>query len=473
MEAVPETESIYQIYLRNFTQEGTFAAAIAHLDRIKAMGFSWLYLTPIHPIGKEDRKGSLGSPYAISDYRAVNPELGTMEDFKQFLDAAHQRGFKVMIDVVYNHTSPDSVLAREHPEWFFHGSSGSPEQDKAERHERMHAHGSLPKPGRKCEDWSDVVDFDYGTSPELWIELISILNFWKSAGVDGFRCDVASLVPVDFWKQARQRVNQYDPGLRKERFPVLWLAESVHPRFLKEMRDRGFGAWSEPELHAAFDLTYDYDGWERLEKVWSGEKPLSYYLEYLYTQETLYPKTARKIRYLENHDQERAADRFASKALLKNWTVLYQLLPGVTFVYMGQEMAIKHRPSLFEKEPVAWESADPEFYEFFQRVFSASQRIKAKAQQYAAKNAAQFAWRELTPDVILVERRADASAVVSAGASKGAPDFCALLNFSGSAQQVSLPYPIKGYDMISGAAVSLAGNVTAGLEPLLVSAGKL
>jgi glycosidase len=255
-----EADSIYQIFIRNFTAEGTFHAAIPYLKRIASMGFRWVYLTPIHPIGKVSRKGSLGSPYAIYDYRAINPDLGTEADLAAFINEAHAQNLKVMIDVVYNHTAPDTVLVQEHPEWFLRGLDG--------------------KPWRKCEDWSDVVDFDYQSSPELWIELIDTLAVWRDKGVDGFRCDVASLVPAEFWKQARLRVNQYDPATRKEIHALVWLAESVHPGFLRSMRHQGFGGWSEPELHAAaFDLTYDYDGWERLEKIWNGKMPIERYFE--------------------------------------------------------------------------------------------------------------------------------------------------------------------------------------------------
>lgn len=356
-----EADSIYQIFVRNFTDEGTFLAAIPHLKRIASMGFRWIYLTPIHPIGKASRKGSLGSPYAIYDYRAINPDLGSEADLAAFIKEAHAQNLKIMMDVVYNHMAPDSVLVQEHPEWFLRGLDG--------------------KPWRKCEGWSDVVDFDYQSSPELWIQLIDTLAVWRDKGVDGFRCDVASLVPAEFWKQARLRVNQYDPGTRKERHALVWLAESVHPAFLRSIRYQGFGGWSEPELHAAaFDLTYDYDGWERLEKIWNGKMPIERYFEYLYAQETLYPKGAKKLRYLENHDQERAARRFGrGSERLKAWTAVYQFLPGVAMTYMGQELALEHTPDLFEKDTIDRSKGDAEFEGYFGRVMRASRVAKERA----------------------------------------------------------------------------------------------
>jgi len=437
---IDESSAIYQIFLRNFTPEGTFTAAMPRLAGVAAMGFDWICLTPIHPIGVESRKGKLGSPYAISDYRAIDPALGTMDDFRAFLAAAHGLGLKVMMDVVYNHTSPDSVLARENPEWFLREAST----------------GAL---GRKCADWSDVVDLDYGSSPQLWVELMSILVGWRKEGVDGFRCDVASLVPVDFWKQARQRVNQYDPGLRRERYPLAWLAESVHPNFLKKMREAGHGAWSEPELHSVFDLTYDYDGWERLEKVWAGERGAAEYLDYLYTQETLYPARARKIRFLENHDQMRAPARFGregtardgGEARLEAWTLFMQFIPGITFAYMGQECAIGHKPDLFEKDPVDWASGDSSFRGWFAAAFSACQKAKTKAPF--------FSWTELGKGVYLLKRAAAAS---------GEPGFAALLNLEGWTSMIELAAPLQGRDLLTGATISLEGEIIAPEKPLIL-----
>ena len=167
---------MYQIFVRNFSEEGTFAAVIPELDRIKALGTDIVWFMPIHPIGKLQRKGSLGSPYAISDYRAVNPEFGNIDDLRMVVDAIHERGMRCIIDVVYNHTSPDSVLSREHPEWFYHKPDGSF--------------------GNRVGDWSDIIDLDY-SSRGLWEYQAETLKYWATI-VDGFRCDVASLIPLEF-----------------------------------------------------------------------------------------------------------------------------------------------------------------------------------------------------------------------------------------------------------------------------------
>lgn len=324
------------------------------------------------------------------------------------------------------------------------------------------------------------MDFDYGSSPQLWVELMSILVGWREEGVDGFRCDVASLVPVDFWKQARQRVNQYDPGLRRERHPLVWLAESVHPRFLKEMRDSGWGAWSEPELHSVFDLSYDYDGWERLERVWLGEHPASYYLDYLYAQETLYPKGARKIRFLENHDQKRIAGRFVTRSRFEAWTVMMLFIPGLAFAYMGQELALERKPELFEKDPIDWASGDESFRDYF---------IKALAACCAAKNEAPFfSWKELGRGVYLLERSASAAiggiagrnvAVESGGVASGSDSvansdvtksrrFAALVNLEGWSSTITFATPLRGRDLVTGENISLEGEGVAPEKPLIL-----
>jgi len=414
---VPETLSIYQIFIRNFTVEGTFKAAEERLEEIAELGFSWVYLTPIHPIGEVARKGTYGSPYAIRDYRRLDAALGTEEDFHRFIQRANQRGLRVMIDVVYNHTAPDSRLAQEHPEWFLQDARG--------------------KISRKCDDWSDVVDLDYasGHTEALRQELIDTLIYWRKLGVQGFRCDVASLVPVDFWVQARQMVDE----AMENREGTLWLAESVHPHFLVSLRDRGFGAWSEPELHRAFDLTYDYDGWERLEKVWSGERGLDWYLDYLGVQRALYPAGARKIRYLENHDQIRSAYRFGQGKRLEAWTAFYQFIPGCTFVYMGQEAGIEQYPSLFEKETVPWNQGNRDFKRFFTTCFSVTQKIKEEANRFDFSIPAQ--------GVVLLQRKGSQA------------HFTALCNLDDRSGKIELPKPLRGVDMLTGKRVNLGGIV--------------
>lgn len=279
--------SIYQVFVRNYSSAGSFDAALPALDAAKGLGFDIVYLTPIHPSGTKARKGTLGSPYAISDYRSIDQALGGEAGFRRFVDAAHARGLKLIIDVVYNHTSPDSILARTHPDWFWKDPTGAP--------------------APRFPEWSDVVDLDYSVR-DLWDYQIETLERWVHFGVDGFRCDVASLVPVPFWVEARKRV----AAIRQ----CIWLAESVHKEFIAEMRSRGFYAACNAELHEAFDISYDYDARTELESAWAGTGPLVAYLHHLSLQGCMLPANAIKARFLENHDQTRAAFHFGTGARL-------------------------------------------------------------------------------------------------------------------------------------------------------------
>ncbi|HRY73666.1 MAG TPA: alpha-amylase family glycosyl hydrolase [Spirochaetia bacterium] len=420
--------SIYQVFVRNQSEEGTFEAALPALDKAKELGFDYVYLTPIHPVGAAARKGSLGSPYAIADYRAVDPALGGEEGFRRFLDAAHAKDLRVVMDVVYNHTSPDSVLARERPDWFWKGPEG--------------------RPTPRVADWSDVVDLDYGRSG-LRDYQIETLEAWFRFGVDGFRCDVASLVPVPFWLEARRRLALAAAAAGRE--PCLWLAESVHKEFVAELRARGLYAASDAELHSAFDLSYDYDGRPELEAAWAGRKPLSAYLHHLFLQDCMLPQEAVKLRFLENHDQPRAASLFGRGARLRSWTLFAMLLPGAFLAYAGEESAITRRPSLFDRDPVDWASGDAAFEAWFGKAHQATKALRAAAPRFSA--------RELAAGLVLLERSGEGRRAA------------ALLNLDGRAGQVALPGPIAGAELLSGARVSLAGTVEIPEEPLLVELG--
>ena len=318
-----QTQVIYSVYVRAHTPEGTFRAIIPDLDRIRSLGTDIIWFMPIHPIGIKGKKGSLGCPYANRDYRSVNPAYGTLEDFRELADAIHARGMKVMIDVVYNHTSPDSVLYQTHPEFFYHDADG--------------------KPGNRYGDWADVIDLDY-TKRALWDYQIESLRFWASI-VDGFRCDVASLVPLDFWKEARAAVREVNPA-------CIWLAESVHLSFGCKARRLGMPAMRDSEGFEAFDLEYDYDIREVFDEFLYGRCPLSHWVDMLNFQEATYPDNYNKMRCLENHDQPRIASVVTDMEALVNWTAMLYFLKGTTLIYAGQEWADEHLPSLFEREPI-------------------------------------------------------------------------------------------------------------------------
>lgn len=314
---------MYQVFVRNFSEEGTFRKVAEKLDEIKALGTDVIWLMPIHPVGKAQRKGSLGSPYAISDYRAVNPEFGTLDDFKKLVEDIHSHGMKCIIDVVYNHTSPDSVLRYEHPEWFYHKPDGSF--------------------GNRVGDWTDIIDLDY-SKKELWEYQIETLRMWAEI-VDGFRCDVAPLIPLAFWLKARAEVEAVRPG-------CIWLSESVEPEFITHMRGRGLTALSDSEIFQAFDMCYDYDVYGKFRAYLAGRGTLAAYAEAIDRQEYTYPENFVKLRFLENHDQPRAAFLIPDKKTLVNWTAFTYFQKGMTLIYAGEEYGAEHLPSLFDKDDV-------------------------------------------------------------------------------------------------------------------------
>lgn len=312
---------IYSIYVRNHTNDGTFNAVAEDLDRIKSLGTDIIWFMPIHPIGVKNKKGSLGCPYANKDYRTTNPEYGTMDDFKSLVEKIHAKGMKCIIDVVYNHTSPDSNLSVEHPEFFYRKPDGNF--------------------GNKVGDWSDIIDLDY-SNKELWQYQIDSLVMWAKI-VDGFRCDVASFVPVEFWKQAREAVAKVNPD-------CIWLAESVHSSFNVFSRKSGIYAASDYELFDAFDMEYDYDIREVFDKYLKGETTLSNYMDMFNYQEAIYPQNYDKMRCLENHDQPRICHYVKEKSDLENYTAFLYFLKGSTLIYAGQEFGCDETPSLFDKD---------------------------------------------------------------------------------------------------------------------------
>lgn len=319
---------IYQVYIRNHTKSGTFMEFVNDLDRIKSLGVDVVYLLPIHEIGVKQRKGSLGCPYSIKDYRSINHEYGTLDDFKVLIDEVHKRDMKLMIDVVYNHTSYDSVLLNEHPEYFYKKDG---------------------KFSNRVGDWWDITDLDYTVSKNLWIELIDTLKYWTNLGVDGYRWDVASFLPIEFLEEASEALLDINPD-------TILLSESVHGEFLAGFRNEGFHGLSESEIYQVFDMAYDYDTHPYFEGYLKGEVSFSRYVEELKRQEYIYPENYIKMRNLENHDFGRFAPMVNNDInKIKNWTALAFFQKGSTMVYAGQEKCDNNQPSLFDEDKVNWD----------------------------------------------------------------------------------------------------------------------
>ena len=319
---------IYEIYVRNHGPQGNFADVEADLPRIRSMGVDVAWFMPIHPIGKVKRKGNKGSPYSIADYGEVNPEYGTKADFKHLIETAHRLGLKVMIDVVYNHTAHDSSLVRQHPDWFHQDAGGQ-------------AVATVP-------DWADVIDLRH-PNPQLCTYLIDCLKYWAEFGVDGFRCDVASIVPVDFWIEARKEVARVKPG-------VIWLAESVHADFIVSRRRNGLLAQSDSEVFQAFDLEYDYEIWPVWQAAVVDPSRLGRYTDLARLQEVIYPLNYVKMHCVENHDNARIMRLAPSRSQALAWTAFQAFNKGAFLIYGGQESGATHTPSLFEIDKVEWGS---------------------------------------------------------------------------------------------------------------------
>lgn len=331
---------VYSVYVRNYGKNGKFTDVEEDLQRIKDLGTDIIWFMPIHPIGEVNRKGVLGSPYAIKDYRGINPEYGTLEDFRRLVDKIHQLGMKVMIDVVYNHTSPDSWLVENHPEYFYIKPDG--------------------KRGNKVGDWSDIVDLDYNNK-DLWTYQIDTLKYWVGIGVDGFRCDVAPLVPIQFWMKAREEVNKVKPG-------VIWLAESVEHGFISYLRKEGFVAHSDCEVYNAFDICYDYDVHNYFKGYLEGKNSLKEYIDRVALQEVIYPDNYVKLRFLENHDQPRSKELIPDNEKLNIWTAYMFFQKGAALIFNGQEARDPHLPNLFNDDKVNWDDMNDGFVNMIKRL---------------------------------------------------------------------------------------------------------
>ena len=306
--------TIYQINTRQFTDEGTFRAAEKHLPRLKALGVDILWLMPIHQIGEKNRKGSLGSPYSVKDYYSVNPEFGTLEDLKHFVGAAHEQGMHVILDWVANHTAWDNKLVTEHPEWY----------------DRDYKGDFRPTP---WWDWSDIIDLDY-KHEGLRQYMTEAMKYWvREADVDGYRCDVAGFVPVDFWNNVRRELDRLKP--------VFMLAE-----------------WESRDLHAeAFDMTYAWSWYDAVQQVAQGKKnDLSGLFVYYSWNESSYPPESMRMTFVSNHDKNAwegtEFEQFGRG--LEPAIVLSVVGEGMPLIYNGQEAGNTKRLQFFEKDPIVW-----------------------------------------------------------------------------------------------------------------------
>jgi alpha-amylase len=316
--------NIYEVNLRQYTVEGTFAAFMKELPRLRDMGVETLWFMPITPISREKRLGTLGSYYACSSYLQTNPEYGSIADFKNLVNAAHERGFKVIIDWVANHTGWDHEWTKLHPDFY-----------------RKNLDGNF----FDSNGWEDVIDLNYD-NPELCSTMIDCMKFWVAeCNIDGFRCDMAMLVPLDFWRTARIELD----SIKK----LFWLAEC-----------------EEIAYHDVFDVSYTWKWLHKMEACWKQETDISGLDEILHFYDSMFPANAMRVFFTTNHDEnshsgseyERLGDAASAFAVFCcTWN------NGIPLIYSGQEMPNHKRLKFFDKDPIEW-NGNYALHDFFKKL---------------------------------------------------------------------------------------------------------
>lgn len=320
--------NVYEVNTRQYTHEGTFRAFMAHMPRLKDMGVDTLWFMPVTPISQYRRKGSLGSYYACSDYVSVNPEFGTLEDFRALVDMAHAMGMKVIIDWVANHTGADHVWTQTHPDYYIRNEAG----------ECYDRHG-----------WDDVIDLDF-SNPDMRKDMIGCMRFWiRETGIDGFRCDMAMLVPVDFWHEARA-------ALDTDR-PLFWLAECDQ--------------WEHPQYLEVFDAAYTWTWMHATEDYYRSGPSVHRMKETLKAYASLPPRGAIRAWFTSNHDENSwngtEYEKFGEMA--RPLAVFSCTWEGLPLLYSGQEIPNLKRLAFFDKDQLDW-PPEPALHTFYRTLLN-------------------------------------------------------------------------------------------------------
>ncbi len=382
---------IYEVNLRQFTDEGTLQAFDKELPRLKELGVDILWFMPIHPISEKNRKGTLGSYYAVRDYKAVNPEFGNLEDFKTTVRKAHDLGMKVIIDWVPNHSGCDNAWVVEHPDWYVRNDKGE-------------MYGPY--------DWTDVYKFDY-SNPAMRAGMIDALKFWLTeAGIDGFRCDVAGEVPTDFWDEARPQLMAAQPGL-------FMLAEATKPELQVEGFDMGYN-WPMKDLFSEIAAT---QGQYTFVDSRNGQtEPRKFPVKHAVAIDSLLNQQAKEfpadtylMEMITNHDlnswEGTEFERLGN--LTKAFGVLSFTLPGMPLIYTGQETGMNRALEFFEKDKAPqWEPRN-EYFTFYQTLAA----LKHANPALAAGNpegAKMTRFPTVSPDLYVFERSLGDSRVLVA-----------------------------------------------------------
>ena len=376
---------IYEVNLRQYTDSGTVTAFARELPRLKELGVDILWMMPIHPISKDGRKGTLGSYYAVADYKAFNPEFGTIDQFKEVVKQIHDNGMKVILDWVPNHSGRDNKWVTEHPDWYEKDSLGNM---------------------KGVYDWTDVYVFDY-SNKEMRKGMIDAMKFWLTdVGVDGFRCDVAMEVPTDFWEEAR-------PQLQAVKEDLFMLAEASVPELQKDGFDMGYN-WPMKDLFSAIAATsgqYSFMGSDVM--VWEFPTTHANAIDSLVNRQAAdYPKDTYLMNMVTNHDlnswEGTEFDRLGN--LSDAFAVLSYTLPGMPLIYTGQETGMNRAFEFFEKDKApTWEPRNA-YFTFYQNL----NRLKHTQHALAAglEGGEMVNLPTTSNDIIAFSREKDGSKVV-------------------------------------------------------------
>jgi glycosidase len=387
-------QTLYEVNLRQFSPEGNVQGFRRQLPRLRELGVGILWFMPVNPIGVVGRTGTLGSPYAIKDYTKFNPELGTLAEFKAVVEEAHRMGMYVILDWTANHTAMDNPWVTKHPDWYQHDENGQI------RH---------PMP-----TWKDVAALNY-QSAALRQEMVNSMVYWvREVGVDGFRCDSAEFVPLDFWVTARN-------ALRKIK-PVFLLAEGNKPELVSY----------------AFDAAYAWNLAPNMEGIVKGTKTVPDLINFFKAEAQLLPGPGFRLNFTTNHDKN--AFEGTTKELLDGGTSAFTVLtftaPGMPMIYNGQEAGAEHRLSLFDHDPIVWRD-DPTTAHLYAKL------ARLKRNNFALWDGIKSAPMEFIGDdagnsVLFFQREAQGNRVV------------VILNLKSQPAQVRIPEDVMPMQVVVG-----------------------
>ncbi len=320
-----QQSNIYEVNIRQYTPEGTFKAFEKHIPRLKKMGVDILWLMPIFPISEKNRKGSMGSYYAVADYKKVNPEFGNEDDLHSIIKTAHENDMLVILDWVANHTGWDNKWVTEHPDWYTHDSIT----------------GKIVSP---VPDWTDVADLNYDNK-DMRNEMVNSMKYWlKNFNTDGFRCDVAMMVPTDFWDSTRVELNKIKP--------VFMLAEAEQPDLMEK----------------AFDMNYAWNLHHIMNEIAKGKQNADSLRKYFENDINVYPQKIYRMSFTSNHDENswNGTEYERMPNSYKTFAVLTFVAPGMPLIYSGQEAGLNKRLKFFDKDTIDWSNL--EMQDFYQKL---------------------------------------------------------------------------------------------------------